>query len=252
MDHSSQIRMVDGAKTAVLFLHGIVGTPRHFSHILPLTDKVPDHISYYNLRLPGHGGTVGDFAKSSMAQWKAEVWRVFDQLAQTHERVVIVGHSMGTLFALQLAIENPEKVAFLFLIAAPICPWVSLQGVSCCMRASFGCARQDHPAELAITLAGGTQLTKKLWCYIPWLPHMLALLREAERTKKLLPRLETKTIVFQSKRDEMVSLRSGKFLRRQPVVKLTTLEDSTHFYYPEQDIKEVCAAFTEALTQLPG
>jgi len=252
MDHSSQIRIVEGAKTAVLLLHGIVGTPRHFSHILPLIDQIPSHISYYNLLLPGHGGTVGDFSRSSMQQWKTEVWRVFRELARTHERVVIAGHSMGTLFALQLAIENPDKVPFLFLIASPICPWVSFRGVICCMRASLGRARQDHPAELAITQAGGTQLTGKLWCYIPWTVHMIALLREADRTKRMLPQLQTKTIVFQSKRDEMVSLRSGKILQRQETVKLTTLADSTHFYYPQQDIELICAAFTEALTELPG
>lgn len=252
MDHSSQIRIVDGAQTAVLLLHGIVGTPRHFSHILPLIGQIPSHISYYNLLLPGHGGTVGDFAKSSMQQWKTEVWRVFHELARTHRRVVIVGHSMGTLFALQLAMENPDKVPFLFLIASPICPWVSFQGAICCLRASLGCARQDHPAEQAITLAGGTKLTRKLWCYIPWTANMISLLREADRTKRMLPRLQTQTIVFQSKRDEMVSLRSGKILQRQKTVTLTTLAESTHFYYPQQDIKLVCAAFTDALTKLPG
>ena len=251
MDHSSQIRMVPGAKTAVLFLHGIVGTPMHFSHILPLVEQVPDYVSYYNLLLPGHGGTVGDFSRSSMQRWKETVWKVFHQLAETHEKVVIVGHSMGTLFALQLAAEYPRKVALLFLIAAPIRPWVSFRGIVCCLRASFGCPRQDRPAEMAILLAGGTKLTKKLWCYIPWLPHMIALLWEAHRTEKMLPALQTKTVVFQSKRDEMVSSRSGKILQGIPAVTLTTLLDSTHFYYPTEDIKLVCAAFTEALTQLP-
>ena len=162
MDHSSQIRMVDGAKTAVLFIHGIVGTPRHFSHVLPLVHHVPENMSFYNLRLPGHGGSVEDFTKSSMQQWKAEVWKVFHQLAENHEKIVIVGHSMGTLFALQLAVEFPDQVAFLFLIASPIRPWVSLKGIGCCLRASFGCAREDHPAETAILRAGGTRLTKKL------------------------------------------------------------------------------------------
>lgn len=250
MEHSSQVRLVDGAATAVLFIHGIVGTPRHFSHILPLVDCVPEHISCYNLQLPGHGGTVGDFAKSTMQQWKEEVWNVFRQLADAHEQVVIVGHSMGTLFALQLAVEFPEKVAFLFLIAAPIRPWVSLTGMVCCMRASFGCPRDDHPAEMAILQAGGTKLTRKLWCYIPWLPNMVSLLAEAHRTEKILPMLRTKTIVYQSCKDEMVSLRSGEILKRCPCVSLVTLAHSTHFYYPSEEIKAVCSAFTDALTKL--
>ena len=250
MDHSSKIRLVDGATTAVLFIHGILGTPRHFSHILPLVDHVPENVGYYNLQLPGHGGTVGDFSKSSMEQWKYAAREAFTSLASTHDHVVIVGHSMGTLFALQLATEYPEKVSLLFLIAVPLRPWVSWQGINCCMRATFGCAREDHPAEMAIVRAGGTKLTKKLWRYIPWAPHMIALLTDAHRTVKLLPLLQTKTVVYQSKQDEMVSLRSGKILAKYEPITLSTLPDSTHFYYPPEDMKVVCTAFTEALTRL--
>ena len=252
MDHNSQVRIVDDAKTAVLFIHGIVGTPRHFSHVLPMVQCVADHVSYYNLRLPGHGGTVRDFSSSSMQQWKQEVWRVFRQLADTHEKVAIVGHSMGTLFALQLAAEHPNQVAFLFLIDSPIRPWVSFRGVLCCLRACFGCSRPDHPSELAILRAGGTVLTKKLWRYIPWASHMVSLLLEARRTERLLNKLQSKTIVFQSKQDEMVSLRSGKILEQLPCVSLTILSGSTHVYYPPEDMKLVCTAFTKALTELLG
>ena len=250
MDHSSKIRLVDGATTAVLFIHGILGTPRHFSHILPLVDHVPENVGYYNLQLPGHGGTVGDFSKSSMEQWKYAAREAFTSLASTHDHVVIVGHSMGTLFALQLAMEHPEKVPLLFLIAAPIRPWVSLQGMRCCLRASFGRLREDRPGEMAIVRAGGTKLTPRLWQYIPWAPHMIALLRLAKETEKLLPRLNTKTIVFQSRKDEMVALRSGEILKGCPGVRLTTLPDSTHFYYPDEECKIVCSAFAEALTRL--
>lgn len=250
MDQNSEIRIVENAKTAVLFIHGILGTPRHFSHILPLVSFVPDHVSYYNMQLPGHGGTVGDFSRSSMRQWKDAVWKVFDQLADTHERIVIVGHSMGTLFALQLAADFPDKVAQLFLLAAPIRPWVSWQGMVCCIRASFGRIREDRPSQQAILRAGGTTLTKQLWRYIPWVPHMIALLLEARKTEKCLPRLETEAWVYQSRRDEMVSLRSGKIMANYKPITLTTLPDSTHFYYPPEDMKIVCTAFTEALTRL--
>ncbi len=243
MDHTSQGRILPDARFAVLFLHGIVGTPRHFSHVLPLVQAVPQDWSYYNLLLPGHGGTVSDFAKSSMKQWKQAVWDTFSMLAQTHEAVVVVGHSMGTLFAIQLAIQFPQKIPFIFLLASPIRPRVRLSGITCCLRTVFNCPRKDRPAEMAISLAGGTKLTRKLWCYIPWAPHMMALLREADRTRKLLPRLKTKTIVFQSHRDEMVSHASGRILQKSEFVELTTLRDSTHFYYPPEDGQRICKAF---------
>lgn len=244
MDHASQIRLVPGAKHAVLFLHGIVGTPRHFSHILNMVDCVPDSWSYYNLLLDGHGGTVSDFSRSSMKKWKVQVWSVFHELLTTHDSVVIVGHSMGTLFALQLAVEFPNKIPLLFLIGCPIRPWVGAAGMNCSLRAMFGLCRKDRPAESAILEAGGTVLTKKVWKYIPWIKNMISLLLEASHTERLLPKLQTKTLAFQSRRDEMVSNSSGKVLKRYSVVEVTTFEDSTHFYYSQGDKERIYAAFS--------
>ena len=109
MKHPETRKQIPGAKAAVMFIHGIVGTPDHFRNMVPLEASVPEHWSVYNLRLPGHGGNVGDFAHSSMCEWKRHVWEAFAELAKDHEKVILVGHSMGTLFALQLAAENPEK-----------------------------------------------------------------------------------------------------------------------------------------------
>lgn len=246
MPHRSQIRIVDGASCAVLFLHGITGSPCHFSKVLPMTDLVPDDWSYYNLLLPGHGGTVLDFGKSSMGQWKQKVRDVFLELSAKHRYVVVAGHSMGTLFAIQLATEFPQKIPFLFLIASPIYPRVSLKGMMLCMRAVFGLSRADHPMEMAIVRAGGIHLTRKLWQYIPWAPNMIALLFEAHRTKLALPDLSIKTVVFQSRHDEMVSPLSGRVLERHACVELITLDDSTHFYYPADEASQICDAFAKA------
>ena len=230
MVHVSQTRHVSDATCAVLFIHGICGSSRHFRHIIPLTSQVPADWSYVNLLLEGHGGTVKDFSSASMEKWKDQVWNEFRRLSETHDRVVVVGHSMGALFALQLAVEFPEKIPFLFLIGAAIRPWVSLRGLYCCLRATFGLARQDHPVEAAIVSAGGIRLTKKLWQYIPWAPNMIALLLESRKTEKLLPNLQTKTAVFQSRADEMVSQASVRVLSRCASVELTNLPRSTHFY----------------------
>lgn len=247
MDHVSQLKIVPGAKRAVLFIHGICGSPRHFSDILPMVQAVPEAWSYQNLLLRGHGGSVGDFSRSTMKQWKAQVWESFRQLAAQHEQVAVVGHSMGTLFALQLAVEYRDRIPFLLLIASPIRPWVSLRGIGCCMRACFGKTRADHPVEMAIVQAGGIALTGKLWQYIPWIPNMIALLLEAGKTERLLPKLHTKALVFQSRQDEMVSGRSGEILQNCTCATVVTLDDATHFYYPEADAARIVSAFSEML-----
>lgn len=246
MPHREYIRLVPGAETAVLFLHGIVGTPRHFDSRLPLTHLVPENWSVYSVLLPGHGGTAEDFSASTMRQWKDYVWKTFDSLTQTHRSVILAGHSMGTLFALQLAVEKGEKIPFLFLIASPICPQVSPAAVSHCLGLIFSRQQEKHESLRAMSACGSVTLTKKIWKYLPWIPNMLALLSEARKTKKMLPHLQRKTIVFQSRKDELVARRSAKYLRRCRCVQLSVLEHSTHFDYTKGDIRLVQQAFTDA------
>ena len=53
MNSQAYIREIPGAKTAVLMIHGIVGTPEHFAMLYPY---VPEDWSIYSIRLAGHGG----------------------------------------------------------------------------------------------------------------------------------------------------------------------------------------------------
>jgi hypothetical protein len=43
----------------------------------------------------------------------------------------------------------------------------------------------------------------------------------------------------------MVSPSSAKILSRYPNVKLTTLDDSTHFYYSADDLAQILRAFSD-------
>ena len=56
--------------TAVLFIHGIIGTPRQFDFLIK---EVPENYSVYNMLLSGHGKGVKDFSKTNMKNWEKEV-----------------------------------------------------------------------------------------------------------------------------------------------------------------------------------
>ena len=64
--HKEFIKEAEGANTAILMIHGIFGTPRHFDDIISL---VPDNWSVYNILLDGHGKGVKEFSRTSMAKW---------------------------------------------------------------------------------------------------------------------------------------------------------------------------------------
>ena len=246
--HLEKKRIVPNASTAVLLIHGIVGTPSHFRNLIPLEEGLPDSWSVWTLCLPGHGGTVEDFSHSSMKQWKSYVWAAFRELADEHEKIVLIGHSMGTLFALQLASQYPDQVRDLFLLAVPLRPHIGFAIVNSSLRLVFGKIREDHPMETSIVSACGSQPTKKLWRYIPWLPRFVELLVEIYKTEKILSDIQIPYRIFQSRKDELVSNRSEKILIKHGL-HVTALPDSGHFYYAPEDKRRILASFADMKKQ---
>lgn len=249
MIHEEYVRIVPGADTAVLFIHGIVGTPNHFRDLIPLVDLVPEDYSVYNVLLDGHGKTVDDFAKTSMKKWHRQVWGIFDELAKSHERVILVSHSMGTLFSIQLAIEHPEKVPFLFLIAVPLRPGIRLMTIRNLLCLVFGKLKEEIPLEAATMQVCGVKTTRKLWKYIKWLPRFLELFFEIYRTESVMKDLSVPCMAYQSQRDELVANCTRKVLEKSGVMSVHNLENSTHFYYHPDDQKTVRSDFEKIIKE---
>lgn len=232
MNHQEYITEVPGAKTAVLMIHGIVGTPDHFDMLIPL---IPGEWSVYNILLDGHGKSVEDFAASSMKKWKMQIWDLFGRLSSRYDRIAVAAHSMGTLFAIQLGIEHPEKIPFLFLMACPMRVGLRWFGVVNSMKAALNLTDDRKPLEAATKAACSIQTDWRLWKYITWIPRYLELFREVGLTRDLLPELNIPCYAFQSRRDELVSNRAGKVLEGNGAVQVAYLAHSGHFYYREDD-----------------
>ena len=232
MRYSSYIRPVEGASTAVLFIHGIVGTPAHFKDLLPL---VPDSWSVYNILLDGHGKQVEDFARTSMGKWKQQVADQLEQILETHDKVLIVAHSMGTLFAIAEAIKHPQHVKGLLLLAVPLTPRVRFSAAVNSVIVALGRARPGTPA-MDIYQDSGVHLSPKLWKYITWLPRFWELITESRATRKKLPLLTVPCRCFQSRKDELVSRRAYRLLAGQHHIVTTELQNSGHFCYGPEDL----------------
>ena len=63
MEHKEYKRINPESRAAILFVHGIVGTPNHFAEFV---QRVPEDISVWNVLLDGHGGSVQDFSHTSI------------------------------------------------------------------------------------------------------------------------------------------------------------------------------------------
>ena len=242
--HQEFRRVVPSADTAVLFIHGIVGTPRHFDDLIPL---LPDTVSVHNLLLAGHGGSARDFARASMKTWEQQVDAAIAALAKTHPHIYLVAHSMGALLSIEAALHHKE-VEKLFLLAVPL----RIALTPAMVRNSWKVYRStiapnDHPALAAQRCCGVAQ-TKNPLPYLGWIPRFLELFSKIRAVRKLLPKLTTPSLAAQSMKDELVSPRAMDELRRNPHITLLPLPHSGHYYYPPADKAVLHEAFATFLT----
>lgn len=247
MEHQEYIRTVPGSDTAVLMIHGIAGSPAHFRDLLPV---LPSDWSVYNILLDGHGGEVEDFAAASMKKWKDQVNGTLSQLFCQYRQVVLIAHSMGTLFAIQAAIDHPDKIPLLFLLNVPTRPWVRFSTAMTSVRVARGNISPNDHAALAMKNDTSIELSPDLFKYLTWLPRFVELLKEIRRVRKLLPRLKVPTYTFQSRTDELVSNSSVKDLENHPCIQNTVLYGSGHFAYGEEDARQLQDKLREQISQL--
>lgn len=243
--HREYVRMVDGADTAVLMVHGIAGTPRHFDFLL---EAIPENMSVVNLCLPGHGGEVRDFSRASMKQWKESVGERLDALCQTHERVVLVGHSMGTLLTALAAKAQPRVTGALYL-NVPLYVYVAPRMVPASLRWCFGRLRPGDLSDEGLRKAAGVRPDKRLWLYLGWLPRFFELFALCRECVPVFEGLKRQTVVFQSDRDELVLRATARHLRGNPAIRFTELSGCGHFCYTQEAEDRIRRALQQLLQE---
>ncbi|MBQ9097274.1 MAG: alpha/beta fold hydrolase [Clostridia bacterium] len=229
MAHKTYINELKGSNTAILFIHGILGSPRHFEKFV---SAVKDKVSVYNILLKGHGGSVVDFANTSMEAWKNQVADVAKYLTGKYDNIYIVAHSMGTFFAIENAINYPNKVKGLMLMQTPLKIGVKASAVVNTVKTLFD---YDDEITAVYKTMNSINLSSHLWEYVDWVPRYVELFRESKRMRGVINNLETKTVIFQSVKDELVSMKSVDYIPKKENIKLNVLENSAHFIYDENE-----------------
>jgi carboxylesterase len=223
-DHSEFIRYTENCSTAVLMIHGIVGSPAHFKNLI---DVIPEDMTLHNILLDGHGKGVSNFGRSSMKKWKKQVSGEINALLQTHCKVFIVAHSMGTLFAIDRAIEN-EAVKGLFLLAVPLVISPKPRMVSNLCKVYFDKIKPDDVVALAAKRCYGIAQDKNPFHYFGWIPRYLELFAKAKETRRKMQLLQTPCVIYQSAKDELVSHKSAQRLAKNEKILVVELKNSGH------------------------
>ena len=246
MEHKEYKRINPCARAAVLFVHGIVGTPNHFADFVSL---VPENVSVYNVLLDGHGGSVRDFSHTSMQKWERQVRDAVDELTLSHTEVYIVAHSMGTLFAIDRAIEN-EAVKGLFLLAVPLVISPKPRMVANLCKVYFDKIKPDDVVALAAKRCYGIAQDKNPFHYVGWLPRYLELFAKAKETRRKIQLLQTPCVIHQSSKDELVSHKSAQRLSKNEKISVVELKDSGHYYYAPDDLAFLLRAFENFIKKI--
>jgi carboxylesterase len=104
----------DGGSTGALLCHGFTGSPhslRPWAEYLAAAG-----LSVSLPRLPGHGTTWQEMARTRWGDWYAELDRAFEELRARTDEIFVMGLSMGGCLALRIAEVRGKAVTGLVLV----------------------------------------------------------------------------------------------------------------------------------------
>jgi pimeloyl-ACP methyl ester carboxylesterase len=102
-----------GRGPALLLLHGIANSSETWEHA---AEPLAEHFTLIAPDLLGHGGSAtprGDYSLGAHASGARDI-----ATALGHERVTVVGHSLGGGIAMQFAYQFPERTERLVLVSS--------------------------------------------------------------------------------------------------------------------------------------
>lgn len=233
------------SKKAILFVHGILETPKFFEPFLPL---IPEDWTVRSVLLDGHIGAVTNFSKASMSRRKAQVHSAVKELTATHDKVVIAAHSMGTLFAISESVDLP--VSALFLMNIPLKIGLKPLLLKVVWNHYTNSFDPNDKIMMASKYSHGLDFDSNIFHYIGWIPRFLELFNEIAKTRPLAEELRTPTMVYFSKNDEMLSIKSAVYFKGNPRVKLKLMRTSYHHYFSPDDLLVMQRDFQNLVTGL--
>jgi carboxylesterase len=234
---------LNGNETAVVFVHGILGSPLRFR---PLAEALSKRgVDSAALLLPGHGGAGRDFYRTPRGAWQAYVKARVRQAAETHRRVFLAGYSLGGLLSLDCALDG--LASGVVLINTPVRLRVNLRAVAHSMRMML--VRADDAATAAYrelnSIAGARAFEYPLWAgqYV----RMYGYLR---RVRRRLGEVRVPALVVQSAMDESIHEGSAEaLLAGIPGAKELKLPESRHGNFTANDSRRLLEAMLEFMTE---
>lgn len=107
----------DSTGPVFVLLHGIGMSHRYYRRLQAL---LAQHGDTHAIDLPGFGGTPRPDRQLSIAEYAGHIAATLEKMGAS--RIVLIGHSMGTQFATELAVQRPDLVSHLVLLGPVVDP----------------------------------------------------------------------------------------------------------------------------------
>jgi carboxylesterase len=231
--HIRTYRKQDGADTAVVFVHGFMGSPDQFAD---LADAVFRRgCSYLSVLLPGHGLGVNEFVKFGADDWERHLQSEIDSAKHDHQNIILVGHSMGGLLALNASLIKENNISGVVLISTPL-------KISLLSNRKLRLLLFSKSSEVKSAYMVSNSISKsKAFFYPLVLKPFIHLHRLIRKTKRRLPEVFVPVCMFHSKNDETTAYASAAMLDkglRNARKDGFTLHKSWHAFY-DVDEREI-------------
>ncbi len=250
--HSRRCREHDNAGKAVVFIHGLMGSPSQFDDLA--ASAFLSGCSIVSVLLPGHGGGVRDFIRFGAKDWQACVQSELDGLKDRYRSVFLVGHSIGGLLALNACLIPENRISGVLLISTPL-KFNVLNPQSLLMKLRLIALPKNSAVRAAYRSANSVAISNPL-LYPLALRPVFGAFKLARETKRILADISVPVCMFHSRNDETTSYKSARLLLdglgNTPVAAYE-LKSSRHAYYDAKEREIIKARLLEMLGGvLPG
>ena len=269
MIKSSQFHL-RGNRSGVLLIHGLTGTPTEMRFVGNGLNRAG--FSVLGMQLAGHCGDAADLLATGWRDWYASVVTAADELRQSVDKVFVAGLSMGSVLALKLAIDQPDKVDGLGLYGTTFfhdgwaTPPIGRLAFLLPLVDRLGMGRDRVSAEtepygikderirnriVGAMLAGDSQAAGLAG--FPW-PSLAEFQRLSQHVRRRLGRVRAPCLVAHSAHDDVASLRNVRIVQRgvRAPVETLLLDNSYHMITVDQDrgrLIQKSAAFFQQIAE---
>lgn len=227
-----------GQTTGILLLHGFTATT---VEVRPMAKFLNDQgYTVAGPLLPGHGISPEELNHTKYTDWTTAAENTYQELKKNHERVIVMGESMGGLCALWLAAQHPEIAGVIVFAPALKIPrlWQTR------LIWPFMSYMQKNNIDLSSPWQG--------YNVVPL--HAAAQLHKfQQKMKKHLPIIHQPLLVFQGKLDKTIDpISSVEVLESvsSEDKELVWLEESSHCILLDKQMNQVTKLSLEFIQEL--